>query len=109
MIVFLDKDFRCHTQDDGNMRKLECPFFDAKCRTFIEGYRFVPAGETWVRADGVAFSGEMVSPWKPYDELEKAQAAWEHEQLAAITAERDGLLDEMQALIDEVLGGEADV
>lgn len=109
MIICIDKDYKCHIANDGTMRSVDTPFFNGKCAEFIEGYRFVPAGETWVRADGVEFSGEMVSPWKPYDELEKAQAAWEHEQLAAVTAERDGLLDEMQALIDEVLGGEADV
>lgn len=109
MKIYIDKDYQCHVCDDGTMRSIDTDFFDGKCKTFIEGYRFVPQGEIWVREDGVEFSGEMVCPWKPYEELEKAQTAWEHEQLAVITAERDALLDDMQALIDEVLGGEEDV
>lgn len=105
MIIFLDKDFKCHVRTSESLRKFEVPFFDGKCSTFIEGYRFVPDGEAWVRDDGEVFHGEMISPWKPYDELEKAQTAWEHEQLAIVTADRDKCLADMQELIDEVLGG----
>ena len=109
MTIFIDSCFKCSTIDTGGLKAVEADFFDGKCPEFIEGYRFVPAGENWVRKDGAAFAGEMVAPWKPYDELARAQAAWEHAQLAVITADRDGLLDEMQALIDEVLGGDGDV
>lgn len=109
MIIYIDNDYKCYASDGGTMRSIGTSFFDGKCPEFIAGYRFVPAGENWVREDGTAFHGEMVCPWKPYEELEKAQAAWEHEQLAVITAERDALLDDMQALIDEVLGGEENV
>lgn len=109
MNVYIDSDFKCHTVNDGTMQSVETTFFDGKCEAFIEGYRFVPEGETWVREDGAEFRGEMVSPWKPYAELEKTQAQYEHDLLAEVTAQRDGLLDEMQALIDEVLGGDGNV
>ena len=39
---------------------------------YEEGYRFVPSDKTWVRKDGVVFSGEMITPWKPYPELAAA-------------------------------------
>lgn len=106
MIVYIDADFKCHTADDGTRQPVSSGFFDGKCPKFIEGYRFIPQGETWVRSDGTVFAGEMIAPWLPYEELEKAQTAWEHEQLAALVAERDALMDDMQALIDEVLGGD---
>ena len=65
------------------MTEVETDFFDGKCPAYIEGYRFVPAGETWVREDGEEFSGEMVAPCKPWDELDAAQRAYERQQLAA--------------------------
>lgn len=78
MKIYIDSDYKCHINNDGTMTAVETDFFDGKCDAFIEGYRFVPSGETWVREDGVEFHGEMVSPWKPYAELENAQR--EHEQ-----------------------------
>ena len=80
--IYIDSDFKCHVSDDGTMTTVETDFFDGKCDTFIEGYRFVPAGETWTREDGVAFTGEMIAPGKPYGELAAAQAQYEQEKLA---------------------------
>lgn len=82
-IVYIDNDFKCHTSDDGTMTSVETNFFDGKCAAYIEGYRFVPAGATWTRPDGVTFSGEMVSPWKDWRELDAAQRDYEREQLEA--------------------------
>lgn len=80
MKVFIDSEFRCHTTNpDGTFREVETDFFDGKCNTFIEGYRFVPAGETWVRSDGKVFRGEMVSSWRPYSELDAAQREYERQ------------------------------
>ena len=81
MKVYLDADFKCHVTDDGMMTAVESGFFDDKCDTFIEGYRFVPQGESWEREDGEVFTGEMIAPWKPFDELDAAQRAYEQEQL----------------------------
>lgn len=69
MKVFLDSDFRCHATDSGDMRPVEDAFFDGKCAAFIEGYRYVPEGEVWTRADGVQFRGLMVAPAKDYNRI----------------------------------------
>lgn len=83
MKIYIDDEFKCHTANtDNTYREFDVPYFDGKCQTFIEGYRFVPAGESWTRSDGVVFNGEMISPWKPYSELDSAQREYEREKLA---------------------------
>ena len=82
MTIYIDSDFKCHVTAADNLKATESDAFDGKCDAYIEGYRFVPAGETWVREDGVEFSGEMIAPWKPYDELDAAQREYERAQLA---------------------------
>ena len=57
-------------------------FFDDKCETFINGYRYIPYGESWTREDGVIFTGKMVAPWKNYNELDVAQREYERKQLS---------------------------
>lgn len=80
--IYIDSDFKCHTSDDGTMTPIDTDFFDGKCGGYIEGYRFVPAGESWTRSDGVVFTGEMIAPWKDYNELDAAQREYERELLA---------------------------
>ena len=75
--IYLDDNFKCHTFDDGTMMAFETDFFDGKCDVFIEGYRFVPNGESWTREDGRVFYGEMISPWKDYAQLDSAQRDYE--------------------------------
>ena len=83
MKIYIDSEYRCHTANpDGNFREAETDFFVGKCATFIEGYRLVPFGESWTRSDGVVFQGEMITPWKPYKELDAAQREYERQQLA---------------------------
>lgn len=77
--IYLDEEFRCHLSNDGTMTAVETEVFDEKCDTYIEGYRLVPEGETWVRADGEVFYGRMISPWKPFEELDQAQRKYERE------------------------------
>ena len=85
MNIYIDSNFKCHLHDnDGTMTLVKTDFFDGKCAAFIEGYLFIPAGESWTRADGVVFHGEMIAPWKPYSELDIAQRAYEQEQLKAL-------------------------
>lgn len=105
MTIYLDSDNICHLEDGGGMRAVETDAFDGKCREFIEGYRYISEGETWTRSDGEVFHGEMLIPVKPYVVLIEVQAQYEREQLAAVTADRDKCLADMQELIDEVLGG----
>lgn len=80
--IYVDSDFKCHITNDGTMRSVETDYFDGKCDTLIEGYRFVPTGESWTRNDGAVFYGEMICPWKPYAELDVAQREYERRLLA---------------------------
>lgn len=91
--IYIDSEFKCHITNDGTMTAIETSFFDGKCDTFIEGYRYIPAGASWTRPDGVVFSGEMIAPCKPYAELDAAQRAYEQAQLA----EYESLIDELYA------------
>ena len=83
--VYLDSNFKCHTSDDGTMMAIETDFFDGKCDVFIEGYRFVPNGESWKREDGRVFYGEMISPWENYAQLDSAQREYERQLLDEYT------------------------
>lgn len=87
--IYIDSEFKCYTENpDGMYREVILSenartFFANKCVAFIEGYRLKPEGETWVREDGEVFSGgEMITPWKNYDELDAAQREYEREKLA---------------------------
>ncbi len=77
------KDFKCYTsKPDCAYLEVETNFFDGKCTAFIEGYRFIPSGENWTREDGITFTGEMISPWKDYNELDAVQREYERQLLA---------------------------
>jgi hypothetical protein len=89
--IYIDSNFKCHITDDGTMTAVETDFFDGKCNTYIEGYRFVPSGESWTRSDGVVFHGEMIAPWKPYAELAAAQQQYELMQEELETAYQEGV------------------
>lgn len=92
MTIYIDSEYRCHTTNpDGTFREIETDFFDGKCTTFIEGYRFVPSGENWTRSDGVVFHGEMIAPFKPYDQLAAAQAQYEADMAEAANAYQEGV------------------
>ena len=91
MTIYIDNDFRCHVTDDGTMTTVETDAFDGMRTEYIEGYRFVPTGQTWTRDDGVEFSGEMISPWRDWAELDAAQREYERQQLADMQAALDVL------------------
>lgn len=95
--IYIDSEFKCHVSDDGTMRAVETNVFDGKCDAFIEGYRFIPAGESWTRSDGVTFTGEMVAPWMDYAELDAAQREYEKDMLAEYEALIDELYSEVTA------------
>ena len=96
MTVYLDADWKCHISGDDTMISVETAAFDGKCEAYIEGYRFVPEGRTWVREDGAVFAGEMIAPWKPWQELEEAQREYERQ----LILEYEAALQE----IEEALG-----
>ena len=92
MKIYIDSEYRCHTTNpEGTFLEEETPFFDGKCATFIEGYRFVPAGESWTRSDGTVFQGEMIAPFKPYDQLAAAQGQHEADMAEAANAYQEGV------------------
>ena len=84
--IYLDSDYKCHVHDGGKMLGVQTERFDGKCDAFLEGYRFVPAGQSWTRSDGEVFHGEMIAPWKDYAELDNAQRAYERQLLAEYEA-----------------------
>lgn len=80
--IYLDNVFRCHIVNDGTFSPVETDFFDNKCDAFIEGYRYVPFGESWTREDGEVFDGEMIAPFVDYHSLVELQRDYERELLA---------------------------
>lgn len=76
MTIYIDSDYKCYVSAAEGRRAIETNEFDGKCPEWIESYRFVPAGETWVKPNGEMFRGEMVSPWKDLGEAYAAQAAY---------------------------------
>lgn len=81
MTIYIDSDYKCHTPIPGEgLIAVETDAFDGKCSRYIEGYRFVPAGETWIREDGQVFHGEMVAPCRDSALLAELQALYEEEQ-----------------------------
>lgn len=88
MTIYLDNNFVCHLTDDGTMQAVETDAFDGKCAAYIEGYRYIPDGESWTRQDGAVFNGLMISPAEDYSRLEKAQRQYELDE-----AQRWGSLD----------------
>lgn len=100
--IYIDSEFKCHVSPSSGYTSVETDAFDGKCDTYIEGYRFIPAGQTWTRADGVVFTGEMIAPWKPWAELDTAQREYEREQyqaLAAQNAEYEAALSEIETAL----------
>ncbi|MDO5546446.1 MAG: hypothetical protein Q4F81_11630 [Eubacteriales bacterium] len=85
MTIYIDTDFKCHTNPDGSYIAVETDFFAGKCAAYIEGYRFIPAGAEWTRPDGVVFHGEMVAPWKDWQRLDDAQREYERQLIAEYT------------------------
>ena len=106
-MIYIDHDFMCHTiNPDNTFREIETDFFNDKCDAFIEGYRFVPSGKAWTRDDGTVFNSEMISPFKPCDELDAAQHEFERQKLAeykAELAEFDAAL--LDAQYQNIIGG----
>ena len=77
MIIYIDSDYKCHTENADGRRAFDSDSFNDKCKTYIEGYRYVPQGESWTREDGAVFHGEMIAPWKDYSLLAMAQEAYD--------------------------------
>lgn len=87
MTIYIDRDFKCHTESAAGRTAIETDALAGKCRQYIEGYRFVPSGESWTREDGQVFRGEMIAPWRDYTILAEFQALYEEEQAKQVEAQ----------------------
>ena len=94
MTIYIDDDYKCYVSAADGRRAIETNEFNGKCDEWIESYRLVPAGETWVREDGAMFTN-MVSPWKDLREAYIAQAAY----VSAQNAQYEAALTEIEAAL----------
>lgn len=92
MTIYIDSDYKCHTGAAEGRRAVETTAFDGKSPAYIDGYRLVPAGESWTREDGTVFAGEMVAPWLDSRALMLAQEQYEQSE-AEHMAETAELVD----------------
>lgn len=96
--IYIDSDFKCHVTNDGTMTPVETDFFGEKCDAYVEGFRLVPAGESWTREDGEVFVGEMIAPWRDYSELDDAQRAFERAEMERIKADNADMAEALALL-----------
>ena len=95
MTIYIDSDYKCYVSAAEGRRAIETNEFDGKCPEWIESYRFVPEGETWMRGDGEVFKGEMITPWKDLSEAYTAQTAYLERQ----NAQYEAALTEIEATL----------
>ena len=78
-MIYIDAECRCHTDNpDGTFREVSHPFFDDKCKTFIEGYRYDP-------------DRDLIVPWKPFSVLDAAQTQYALDMAEAEAAYQEGV------------------
>jgi hypothetical protein len=80
MTIYTDENKHCYLRNDGTMTAVETNIFDGKCAEYIEGQCY-ESGENF----------ETTYPWKPYPELEAAQAQYERMMAEAEAAYREGV------------------
>ena len=95
MTIYIDSDYKCHVSAAEGRRAIETDAFNGKCPEWIESFRYVPAGETWVKLNGEMFRGEMVSPWKDLGEAYAAQTAY----VTAQNAQYEAALTKIEAAL----------
>ena len=78
--VYIDGEYRCHATAAEGRTAAESEFFDGKGAGVIYGYRFIPAGQSYTRADGAVFRGEMITPIADSALLEGFQAQAERSE-----------------------------
>lgn len=77
MLIYIDADYKCHTTPADDRREFEVESFNGKSPDYIEGYRYIPAGESWIDTDGVVYEGKTLFPWVDTAQLDAAQHAYE--------------------------------
>lgn len=94
MTIYIDNDYKCYVSAADGRRAIETDDFNGKCDEWIESFRFVPAGETWTREDGVVFTN-MMAPWKDLSAAYTAQAYY----LAQQNRQYESALTEIEAAL----------
>ena len=98
MTIYIDNDFRCFAEPGEGMEAVQTDFFDGKAPGYIDGYRFIPAGNSWTGEDGTVYLGEAAFPVTDWEALDKIQREYEREQIPALTAQND----EYEAALSEI-------
>lgn len=80
MKIYIDttNGFKCYATDTGGLLEYEEPFFDGKCKEWIESYRCKPVGYEWTDENGEAIRADckLLAPWKDLGEAYAAQTAY---------------------------------
>ena len=100
-MYYIDSNFCVHAEPGPGLEPVEIQEMGGKCRAYAEGYRFVPAGQSWTREDGHTFTGEMIAPWRDYTILAELQALYEEEQAKATEV--------IAAIVEEVYNSDMEV
>lgn len=72
MTVYVDKNYRCHAENEDGRQAIDDEFFDNRAPSVIEGYLCV-IGE---------HNERMIAPWKPLSELDVIQREYDQNLLA---------------------------
>lgn len=92
MKVHVDKKtFMCFTEPGKDREEFEIPFFDGKCKKFVESFRYIPEKREWTRNDGKVFSGEMLAYGRDSREADAAQTQYEADLAEAAAAYQEGV------------------
>lgn len=76
MTIYVDEQGYCHVENADGRQAVEDEFFDGRAPEVIEGYLYT------LDDGGVG----VIAPWRDWNELDKAQRAYEQEQLADMRA-----------------------
>lgn len=98
MTIYIDKDFRCFAEPGEGLVAVQTEFFDGKAPGYIDGYRFIPAGQSWTGKDGTVYRGEAAFPVTDWEALDKIQRVYERERYAAVAAQNA----EYEAALSEI-------
>lgn len=100
MTIYIDKDFRCFAEPGEGLEAVQTDFFDGKAPGYIDGYRFIPAGNSWTGEDGTVYRGEAAFPVTDWEALDKIQRVYERthfQELTTQNAEYEAALSEIEA------------
>lgn len=78
MKIYIDAEYKCHSSPGEGLREFSDEHFDGKCSEYIEGYRYVPVGETYVE-NNIEYEGEQIFPWVDIRLLDAAQSEYERQ------------------------------